>query len=79
MGLQASIASLLLSVVVAAPCMRKLTCLPPDKKTPAPHAATTQTPQAIVTPSAPKPAGTHPCTVHTRVAHKTASLAEHTS
>ena len=80
MGLQVSIASLLLSVVVAAPCMRKLTCLPPDKKTPAPHAATTQTPpQAIATSSAPKPEKTHSCTVHTRVAHKTASLAEHTS
>jgi len=80
MGLQVSIASLLLSVVVAVPCMRKLTCLPPDKKTPAPHAVTTQAPpQAITTPSASMPEKTHHCTVHTRVAHKTASLAEHTS
>lgn len=80
MGLQVSIASLLLSVVVAVPCMRKLTCLPPDKKTPAPHAAATQAPpQATVTPSAPNAMKTGHCTVHTRVAHKTARLAEHTS
>lgn len=82
MGLQVSFASLLLSVVVAAPCMRKLTCLPPDPKRPAPHAVMQVQPQANALPAAAAPAKPPKArhrTVRTRVAHRTACLAEHTS
>lgn len=82
MGLQVSVASLLLSVVVAAPCMRKVTCLPPEKKPPTTHVLPQPAPQAIASPAATapvKPLKTRHCTVRTQVARRTACLAEHTS
>ena len=74
---RASMASLLLSVVVVAPCMRKVTCLPPEKKPTTPHAVVQVAPQAAITPAAPKPAAAHPCSIHTRAAHTRPSTGEH--
>jgi len=79
---RASVASFLLSVVIAVPCMRKLSCLPPDQKLPAPQGIQQPAPQAPPKPGAAAPektAKTGHCTVHTSVrgsAH--VRTAEHT-
>jgi hypothetical protein len=64
MGLRASAASLLLSVVVAAPCMRKNICMPFEPPMPAPARQQPQQPASPIKPAAEVPAPRHPCTSH---------------
>ena len=61
MGLRASAASLLLSVVVAAPCMRKNFCMPFEPPTPAPVRQQPQQPASPIKPAVGAPAPEHPC------------------
>jgi hypothetical protein len=71
MGTKASVASLLLSIVVAAPCIRKNICVPPGSPAPAP--ARQQSQAAPV-----KPAAGHPCTPHGDMRAKTSDPASPT-
>jgi hypothetical protein len=66
MGLRASAASLLLSIVVAAPCMRKNFCVPPvdGPHMPGPTRQQPQQPASPIKPAASTPKSGHPCTGH---------------
>lgn len=85
MGIQASIASLLLSIVVAAPCMRKNFCVPPvdGPRTPAPSRLQPQQPVSPMKPAVATPKQGHPCTghpeMHAQAGRAAVTLAEHSS
>jgi len=76
MSAQASLASLLLSIVVAAPCMRKNFCVPTDTTAPA-HASAParqqQPPPSSVKPASGTPQPDHPCTHRAEMQAKSAS------
>jgi hypothetical protein len=76
MGLRASAASLLLSVVVAAPCMRKNFCMPSEPPMPGPARQQPQQPVSPIKPAVGVPAPGHPCTGHSNM-HAKAGHAVH--
>jgi hypothetical protein len=64
MGLRASAVSLLLSVVVASPCMRKNFCIPSEPSMPAPARQQPQQPASSIKPAVEVPAPGHLCPNH---------------
>ena len=77
MGLRASIASLLLSIVVAAPCMRKNFCVPPvdGPHMPAPSRQQPQQPASPIKPAVSTPKPGRPCTGHPQMHAETGRAA----
>jgi|SwirhisoilCB2_FD_contig_21_30283293_length_366_multi_6_in_0_out_0_1 hypothetical protein len=79
MGARASVASLLLSIVIVVPCMRKNICVPTDQPvTPAaPARPQPQQPSTPVKPASTTPEHSKPCThradMHAKAGHEDAA------